>query len=153
MNIPDQAEKLLKTALFGVKLNFSRGKQLMPVLICVNGDKIEVIGVPFKNSAEKAMVSKLISLKSKESDCCVFISEIWTAQAKTREEVINSVPPSLRADRGESVMVQLMIKNRVIFHMAEITRAPDKLGEFKLVGDSADPDFKYESLLFPDAQN
>lgn len=76
---------------------------------------------------------------------CIFLNEMWISHPTKMEQVMhpdgeNLTPPSERPDRGEGVMLNLWNGDRRITLIADITRNPDKLGPWRVLEDTSNPE-------------
>ena len=121
----------LKSILDGITLqarkNLEQCGRLMPVAFLI-GEKISIVGCPWRNDAEKE--TSLILLRGmareKEARIVVILAEAWFAKLPGSLETWDGVPASRRPDKTEGVMFYIETLDGCWNGQAEIKRTNGK---------------------------
>ena len=147
--LPIMAQGLVNAAINGSKQFFESYQEVTPAILSTTEQgEISVYLVQYSNDAEKQLQWSFLRLVRRSCPNVVLVSEVWASSYKGKKDTdISNLPrPSRDPERKEFVMVSLWSGKRSVVFGAEITRNPDKLGEFCVISDSMFPGEKGEDL-------
>lgn len=141
--LDENARKLVDCALVGARDCFDRdGEALGVILVLPEQGEPQVYPATHSNDEEKRKCWDFLREQKANNPHVVLISEVW--MSRCGKDGINpdgsaKVRPMNDPNRFEQVMVTLYSGPRTVMFCAEITRNPDKLGEWVTFYDSAFP--------------
>jgi hypothetical protein len=128
----------IQSAMDGAIEFFAKYHEVPPAIIAVpEFGKPKVFKVNHQNQKEKDLQWEFLKMVRQLHPITLLISEVWYISRKGNLKPGEKIPlPSYSPDRKEVVMIQVWDHDRNIFIAADITRNPDKLGEFVTVHDT-----------------
>lgn len=134
-----ESSAVAKTIMEGSRHFFNKYGKVLPAMFAMPlfGDKLMIEDVAVLDDDTKPIVWDKLRLWRKTHPVVAFVSEVWMSQYKARKLPPGPLPmPRDDPQKTEKVMIQLWIASRKVTIFAEITRNPDKLGEWEALFDS-----------------
>lgn len=148
LTVSEDTGNLVEAMIEGAKHFFEEYKEVPPAMTCfAPGFSPMVFPSVHHNDAEKACVWAFLRFLRETHPVVVLVSEIWASKRDKGNDPYKQTRPSEDPKRTEMVMISVWDESRTILIGADITRNPDKLGEFTVRSDSNDEGCELEGEL------
>lgn len=132
-----------------VAIQFFGEEHEVPPAVCAfaEGHTPLVFPAVHRNDVEKQVVWAFLRFLRETHPTVILVSEIWASKCDKDQDYKKMPRPSQDPNREEMVMINFWDEERTVVIASDITRNPDKLGEFTVRIDSNDDGMKLEGEL------
>lgn len=141
LTVSEYARKSVESAIEGARHFFDESGEIPPAITCVDeNDDPHVYPAVHRNDVEKQCAWAFLRFLRETHPIVLLISEVWVSTCGKDEDLRDRPRPSQDPKRKELCMISLWDGKRSLWIAADITRNPNKLGEFTVRLDSNDED-------------
>lgn len=147
LTIDEDARKMVEAMMDGARKFFADGDVPSAVTALDPKGIPHVYPIIHHNDMEKYCMWAFIRYLRETHPIVSMVSEIWVSHCKGDENPYKKMKPSQDPNRQEMVMITLWQGTRTVWFAADITRNPDKLGEFTVRFDTTEDGCHVEGEL------